>query len=62
MTTRTQHHIREHKKGDVNIDTLIERLKKIRALNCDPHDVGMDEYVWKRFNITTKSHLMARMF
>jgi len=43
-----------------SIDTFIERLKKIRALNCNPSDVGMDNYVLKRMcfnklNILTKS-------
>lgn len=26
-------------------DTLIERLRKMRALSCSPSDVGMDSYV-----------------
>jgi hypothetical protein len=48
---------------DESIDTLIERFKKIRALNCtDPYDVGLDGYVWKKFMVTTRSHLFARMF
>ena len=43
-----------------NIDTFIERLKKVRALNCDPSDIGMDTYVLKRLsfnklNILTRS-------
>ncbi|MFA5146101.1 MAG: hypothetical protein WC515_01800 [Candidatus Omnitrophota bacterium] len=42
-----------------NIDTFIERLRKVRALNCEPSDVGMDNYMFKRFtcsklNIATK--------
>jgi hypothetical protein len=35
----------------VTIETLIERLKKMRALNCDPKDVGMDAYVWKQVSL-----------
>ena len=27
-------------------NTIIERLKKMRALNCDPSDVGMDGYLF----------------
>ena len=43
-----------------NVDVLIERLKKVRALNCNPSDVGMDTYTLRRlpFNklsILTKS-------
>ncbi|MBI4974277.1 MAG: hypothetical protein HZA30_01370 [Candidatus Omnitrophica bacterium] len=26
----------------------IERLKKVRALNCSPSDIGMNSYVLKR--------------
>jgi hypothetical protein len=45
------------------IETLSERFKKLRALNCtDPHDVGLDGYTWKKFQVTTKAHLVARMF
>ncbi|OGW83117.1 MAG: hypothetical protein A2987_00095 [Omnitrophica bacterium RIFCSPLOWO2_01_FULL_45_10] len=30
------------------MDMFIERIKKIRALNCNPLDVGMDNFVlWK---------------
>lgn len=36
----------------VNVDSFIERLKKVRALNCDPSDIGMDSFMWKRFNRT----------
>lgn len=48
---------------DTDVETLIERFKKMRALNCnDPYDVGLDGYVWKKFVIATRSHLVARMF
>lgn len=50
-------------KGETNIETLIERFRKMRALNCtDPYDVGLDEYVWQKFMMTTRSHFVARMF
>lgn len=29
----------------VSANTLIERLRKTRALNCNPSDVGMDSYL-----------------
>ncbi len=32
---------------NITIDGFIERLKKIRALNCSASDIGMDNYVWK---------------
>jgi len=48
---------------DVSVDTLIERFKKIRALNCtNPYDLGLDGYVWKKFITTTRPHLAAKIF
>lgn len=35
---------------DVCMDTVLERVKKMRALNCNPADVGMDNYVWKKLS------------
>ena len=54
--------IRTCKRSEINLidaSTLIERLKKVRALNCDPSSVGIDSYVVKRIssnklNILTK--------
>ena len=51
------------KPCEINIDTLIERFKKMRALNCtNPHDLGLDGYMWKKFIISTRSHLVVKMF
>ena len=36
---------RESKIYAVNANTLIERLRKTRALSCNPSDVGMDGYM-----------------
>lgn len=54
-------YIKSNKKTEIytgNID-IIERLKKVRALNCNPSDVGIDSYELKRLqfnrlNILTK--------
>lgn len=63
MKAKCTRSIAKKEPCDVNIDTLIERFKKVRALNCtNPYDVGLDRYVWKKFMITTRSHLLARMF
>ena len=35
------------KHYSIGIDSFIERLKKIRALNCNPVDVGMDNFIWR---------------
>lgn len=32
---------------NINAETLTERLRKVRALNCSPSDVGMDNYLCK---------------
>ena len=62
MSTKCARRAVEDKQSDLDIETLIERFKKMRALNCNPYDVGVDGYVWKKFIITTRSHLVARMF
>jgi hypothetical protein len=47
---------KDDKPCEINIDTLIERFKKMRALNCtNPYDLGLDGYMWKKF-------LIAKMF
>ena len=38
-----------------SLDILIERLKKIRALNGDPAFFGLDSYVLKRMNFNKVS-------
>lgn len=43
-----------------NINTLIERFKKVRALNCNPADVGLDCYIWKMFFTNSRSNVMSR--
>ncbi len=66
MTTKCARLARRTKRrepDEISVDTLIERFKKMRALNCnDPFDVGLDGYVWRKFIITTRAHLIARMF
>ncbi len=63
MITKRARRTKKDSPGEINIDTLIERFKKMRALNCkDPYDLGLDGYVWRKFIITTRAHLVARMF
>ena len=62
MSTKCARRVNDDKQCEVGIDTLIERFRKMRALNCNPYDVGLDGIVWKRFIATTRSHLIARMF
>lgn len=42
---------KKEKICDVTVDALIERIKKMRALNCIPSDVGMDNFVWKKLTL-----------
>lgn len=48
----------QHRKSDKKVGhhyifilesaIFIERLKKARALNCDPSSIGMNDYILKR--------------
>ena len=63
MKNRCVRQVKDDKRCEININTLIERFKKMRALNCtNPYDVGLDGYVWKKFIITTRSHVLAKTF
>jgi hypothetical protein len=35
----------------VSFDTLVERLKRLRALNRDPEKMGLTQYTWRTFSI-----------
>ncbi len=35
----------------LNLDVLIERLKKLRALNKGPDKIGLTQYTWRSFSI-----------
>jgi len=39
---------KEEAYDSVGIDVFIERLKKVRALNCSPSYIGMDNYLYKK--------------
>ena len=45
-------HIKSGKKIEIyntnNIDNFVERLRKIRALNCSPSDVGIGSHLLRR--------------
>ena len=44
-----------HKKGDtdeiLDLAVLIERLKRLRALNKEPDSIGLTQYKWRSFSI-----------
>ena len=35
----------------LNLDVLIERLKRLRALNKGPEKIGLTQYTWHSFSI-----------
>lgn len=35
----------------LNLDVLVERLKKLRALNKKPDKIGLTQYTWRSFSI-----------
>jgi hypothetical protein len=35
----------------VSVDTLVERLKRLRALNRGPDRIGLTQYTWRTFSI-----------
>ncbi len=35
----------------IRMDTLIERLKRMRALNSTPANIGLTQYTWKSCTI-----------
>lgn len=48
------------KLSDVCVDMFIERIRKMRALNCNPSDIGIDSFVWKRLS-STIAHCNAKI-
>ena len=60
MGTRYARLLNKDKQYNVGIDTVIERLKKMRALNCNPSDVGLDGYVWRKF-FSCRSNMLTKV-
>lgn len=44
-------HYRDDSDEVLDIAVLIERLKKLRALNKDPDRIGLTRYTWRSFSI-----------
>ncbi len=60
MPNRCVKSMKKDKNYQVGIDTLIERFKKVRALNCNPADVGLDCYIWNMFFTNSRSNVMSK--
>ena len=52
-------YLKGSRKLGVSPANLVERLKKMRALNCSPSDIGMDNYVVKKL-LFNKVSLLTR--
>jgi len=61
MGARYMRFIKRQKCCEDSVETLIERVKKMRALNCNPSDIGMNSYVVKRL-LSNKSDLSSKFF
>lgn len=60
MSNRCAKNMKKDKNYQVSIDTMIERFKKVRALNCNPSDVGLDCFIWNAFFANSRSNVMSK--
>ncbi|MCX5677719.1 MAG: hypothetical protein NTY76_01225 [Candidatus Omnitrophica bacterium] len=60
MPNRYVKSVKKGKDYQVSIDTLIERFKKVRALNCNPADVGLECYIWNMFFVNSRSNAISK--
>jgi len=60
MPNRCVKSMKKDKNYQVSMDTLTERFKKVRALNCNPADVGLDCYIWTMFFTNARSNVMTK--
>lgn len=44
----------------IRMDTLIERLKKMRALNSTPSNIGITQYTWHSCAIGKKEFVLKK--
>jgi hypothetical protein len=50
MSPRSRRYGKKVKLYNANMDMFIERLRRVRALNCSPSLFGMDPDATKRFS------------
>ncbi len=60
MPNRCAKVLKKERSYQINIDTLIDRFKKVRALNCNPADVGLDCYIWNVFFTNSRSNSLTK--
>jgi len=54
MSSRNHKAEKKMRVYSAGIETFIERLKKIRALNCSPSDVGIDSSAVSKVSFTKR--------
>jgi len=43
---------------EAGLEVFIERMRKMRALNCSPSDVGVDSFTLRKFIVGKWSNVM----
>ena len=61
MSSKSTRSEKKEEFYDVGIDTFIERLKKARALNCNPSYIGIDSFMWKKLSFN-RPNLIKKLF
>lgn len=59
MISRNSRSVKREEMGNVVISTSLERLKKARAVGCNPSYIGIDNYIVRKLFSRTTS-LLAR--
>lgn len=59
MDNRYARIVKRQKTYEANAETMIERVKKMRALNCNPSDIGISSYVIKRL-LSSRSDISSK--
>lgn len=57
MSTKHESRRRKEDVFITNIDTSLERLKKVRALHCEPDYIGIDSLVLRMLPFTRPNSL-----
>jgi len=60
MSNRCARSTKKEENYQVSMEPLIDRFKKVRALNCNPADVGLDCYVWNVFFTNSRSNALTK--
>ena len=59
MVTRNSRLVKRSGGYSSDISTSLERLKKARAVGCNPSDIGIDNYIVKKL-FSIRTNLLAK--